>query len=244
MRKGLIFRKFLGAKRVLLDQVMKKFILSFILIISTNAVSASDKSEGLYGFRDLKVGVSGTVFEANCERKFFSGEYSCYGVKDLLFRWILPDLGFGWPTSQDKVELYQIKFIDPYLLTLDKNDFFKELGTEARWEWKFKKYKALSEDLEKKYEITWAWNDPNFPERRKEIVRKMSDKDDSIIYGLDTVYDNGQIVLRLEEHASFSPELLILYRSKEQANIWMKQTNRLPVSPVRPEPKPTDHSEF
>ena len=52
MRKVLNVRKVFGAKLVFLNRIMKKFILSFILMVPTNAVLASDKSEGLYGFRD------------------------------------------------------------------------------------------------------------------------------------------------------------------------------------------------
>lgn len=223
-----------------------KYILIFSILFLSNTVLANERNEN-FGFKDLKIGVTGATFEEHCSRRVTEGYYICYDKADLLFRWVLPDLFMRWPLENEKVEMFRIEFQEPYMTTLSVENRYKELLKKDRIDWALDKYAKLSEELKSKYELAWDWQDPKFPDRRERELNKFFNKNVGPVGGLDTIFEDGKIILRMVLKKYLKAEFIevhLEYRSKEIADNLMAEKLLEPTNRTKTVPAETDNSEF
>lgn len=225
---------------------MQKF--NFFLLTVLPLIGSLANADG-YGFRDLKIGSPVSAFQNHCQEKdtlfdglvIIKGLYTCYELEDLKFKLIRPAGSSELLDPEAKVEWFQVQILEPFMLTLNGEDLNEALSQEARFEWAEAKVAALIEEFKQKYQLTWSWDDPRFPERKKRILKEFKSKKNALVNRLETVFDDGKVSVALEESA-FAPNVIVTYRNQEYSDSFLRlelRTNKYTAPP-----KSADLSEF
>ena len=218
----------------------------YILLLILALIGNTAQAEG-YGFRDLRVGSPVSAFQRHCEEDvlfngmILKGRYTCYGLEDLEFRLIRPAADTASLDPEQEVQWFEVRILEPFMLTIGGEDRSEALAQETRLDWAEAKVAALIENLKKKYQLTWSWDDPKFPERRARILKEFKSKKNGVTNSLDTVFDDGRVSVALEE-SLFSPKVVVTYRNKEHAARFLKF--ELSTNKYTAPPNSTELSEF
>jgi len=203
-------------------------------------LAISEQEVVSFGFRDLRIGAEAILFEYNCDRGPLYRMYTCYKIDDLVFHWN-GEPGQMVPRMGDIIRDFTITFENPKLLSLKGEARSAYLESDEYESWPKEKQNSLFIALSKKYKLNWHWDDPEFPERRERQLERFSNQHR---YSLDSVFEDGQIILRLFNNNISPPSVSIQYLDKEKAAKTLEEMGRGLSANELKTIKETDEGEF